>query len=306
MAKQQLAGRRIFRTAVDTAVHTAVHSTILFAFVLALVTPSLKAQSQTNSKTPPLAGIAHIAIRVHSLEASRDFYKKLGFAEAFALSRNGAVYQSFFKINDHQFIEIYPANEKNTEIGFLHLCFEGVDLQAVYDDYIARGVTPNFKIRKAGAGNLLFTMKGPMQVDQPQNIEYTQYMPGSRHYDDRGKDLGADRVGTKLVIVTLGMQDPDAARTFYLDKLKFTPDARNPMLLHLPGDSGEMVDIVPVAKLGAKSSIFLASPDIRKSGELLKAKGIDFTDGNTLTVTDPDGNIIHIMPERGTRSGKMH
>ena len=125
---------------------------ILFAFVLTLAAAPLKARlnpAQTESKTPPMAGIAHIAIRVHSLEASRDFYKKLGFAEAFALSRNGAVYQSFFKINDHQFIEIYPANEKNTEIGFLHLCFEGVDLQAVYDDYIARGVTPNFKIRKA-------------------------------------------------------------------------------------------------------------------------------------------------------------
>jgi hypothetical protein len=148
-------------------------------------------------------------------------------------------------------------------------------------------------------------MKGPMQANQPQNIEYTQYMPGSRHYNDRGQHLGTDRVGTKLLVVTLAMQDPAAARSFYLDKLKFTPDAHNPMLLHLPGDSGEMVDIVPVARLGAKSSILLTSPDIRKSAELLQAKGIDFTDGNTLTVTDPDGNLIHIAPEPGTWSKKM-
>lgn len=269
-----------------------------------LVSNSAKAQSPQPA-TPALNGIAHIAIRVHDLEASRAFYKKLGFEEAFALSKNGAVYQSFFKINDRQFLEIYPANEKNTEIGFLHLCFESDNLQAVYDDYIARGVTPNFKIRKAGAGNLLFTMKGPMQVDQPENIEYTQYMPGSRHYTDRGQHLGADRVGTKLLIVTLAMQDPAAARAFYLDKLKFTPNAHHPMLLNLPGDSGEMVEIVPVAKLGAKSSIFLTSPDIRKSGELLQSKGVYFTDGNTLTVTDPDGNLIHIMPEPGTSPKKM-
>jgi catechol 2,3-dioxygenase-like lactoylglutathione lyase family enzyme len=264
--------------------------------------------AQSTQQTPALNGIAHIAIRVHDLDAARDFYKKLGFDEAFALSKDGAVYQSFLKIDDRQFIELYPTTAKDSEIGFLHLCFESDNLQAVYDDYIARGVTPNFGIRKAGAGNLLFTLKGPMQATGPQNIEYTQYMPGSRHYSDRGQHLGADRVGTKLISVTLAMQDPAAARAFYLDKLKFTPDTRYKEwhdFLDLPGDSGEMVEIVPVTRLGAKSSILLTSPDIRKSGELLRSKGIDFTDGDSLTVTDPDGNLIHIIPQPRTSSGKM-
>lgn len=261
-------------------------------------------KAQVPQQTPPFNGIAHIAIRVHDLDASRDFYKKLGFDEAFALSKNGAVYQSFIKLDDRQFIELYPTTAKDSEIGFLHLCFESDNLQAVYDDYIARGVTPNFKIRKAGAGNLLFTMKGPMQATSLQNIEYTQYMPGSRHYSDRGQHLGADRVGTKLVAVMLAMQDPAAARAFYLDKLKFTPDTRWHNFLDLPGDSGEMVKIVPVTKLGPKSSILLTSPDIRHSGELLKAAGIPFNDGNSLTVTDPDGNLIDIIPEQGVSSRK--
>jgi len=299
MTRQHTTGRRNIRT--------VFRSAILFTFVLALFFVPLHAQ--TPSKVPPLNGVAHIAIRVHDFDASRDFYKKLGFDEAFALSRDGAVYQSFIKINDRQFIEIYPATAKASEIGFLHLCFESDNLQAVYDDYIARGVTPNFKIRKAGAGNLLFTLKGPMQATGPQNIEYTQYMPGSRHYSDRGQHLGANRVGTKLVAVTLAMQDPAAARAFYLDKLGFKPDTRNGSwrnFLDLPGDSGEMVEIVPVATLGAKSSILLSSPDIRRSGELLKSAGINFTDKDSLTVTDPDGNVIHIVPEPGTLSrGKM-
>lgn len=260
--------------------------------------------SAKAQQPPPLNGIAHIAIRVHDLDAARDFYKKLGFDEAFALSKNGAVYQSFIKLDDRQFIELYPTTAKDTEIGFLHLCFESDNLQAVYDDYIARDVTPNFKIRKAGAGNLLFTMKGPMQASGPQNIEYTQYMPGSRHYNDRGQHLGADRVGTKLVSVTLAMQDPAAASAFYLDKLKFTPDPRWHNFLDLPGDSGEMVKIVPVTKLGPKSSILLTSPDIHRSGELLKAAGIPFSDGNSLTVTDPDGNLIDIIPEQSVSPRK--
>jgi len=284
--------------------HAVLRSALLLAFVPALAVLPLQAQGPS---TPPLDGIAHIAIRVHNLDAARDFYKKLGFDEAFALSKDGAVYQSFIKIDDRQFIELYPATPKNSEVGFLHLCFESDNLQAVYDDYIARGVTPNFRIRKAGAGNLLFTLKGPMQATGPQNIEYTQYMPGSRHYADRGQHLGADRVGTKLIAVTLATEDPAAARAFYLDKLHFTPDTRYKEwhdFLDLPGGSGEMVEIVPVTKLGAKSSILLTSPDIRKSGALLHSKGIAFTDRDSLTVTDPDGNLIHIIPQPRTSSPK--
>lgn len=275
------------------------------ASIASLAIASLFCVSSAKAQQPPpLNGIAHIAIRVHDLDASRDFYKKLGFDEAFALSKNGAVYQSFIKLDDRQFIELYPTTAKDSEIGFLHLCFESDNLQAVYDDYIARDVHPNFKIRKAGAGNLLFTMKGPMQATSTQNIEYTQYMPGSRHYNDRGQHLGADRVGTKLVAVMLAMQDPAAARAFYLDKLKFTPDPRWHNFLDLPGDSGEMVKIVPVTKLGPKSSILLTSPDIHHTGELLKAAGIPFSDGNSLTVTDPDGNLIDIIPEQSVSPRK--
>lgn len=284
--------------------HSLRSRALSLASITSLAIASVVFAGTAKAQTPPpLNGIAHIAIRVHSLEASRDFYKKLGFTEAFALSKDGVVYQSFFKINDRQFMEIYPATAKATQLGFLHLCFESDDLNAVYQDYLKRGLTPTH-LRKAGAGNLLFTMKGPMQADELQNIEYTQYMPGSRHYNDRGKDLGPDRVGTKLVLVTLAMQDPAAAKEFYLKQLEFTPEAHHSGIFDLPGTSGEKVDIVPLADLGAKSSITLTSPDIRRAGELLKSNGVPFTDGNSLTVTDPDGNLIHLIPEPGTFSHK--
>jgi hypothetical protein len=177
----------------------------------------------------------------------------------------------------------------------LDSCFESDTLQAVYDDYIARGVTPNFKIRKAGAGNLLFTLKGPLQATGPQNIEYTQYMPGSRHYSDRGQHLGADRVGTKLISVTLAMQDPAAAQDFYLKQLQFTPDARHPMTFNLPGTSSEQVEIVPLASLGSKGRITLATSSLKRSSTLLKQAHVEVKKSKkALTVTDPDGNFIVI------------
>ena len=69
-------------------------------------------------------------------------------------------------------------------------------------------------MRKAGAGNMLFTMPGPPQPlgpggkAIPQNIEYTQYMQGSLHSNDFGQHLGGDRIGDKLLGVSLATTDP--------------------------------------------------------------------------------------------------
>ena len=136
--------------------------TVLALVVLA--SPLLRSQQQA----PPLAGIAHLAIRVRSLDAAREFYNKLGFEEAFSLKdKEGKPRESFIKINDHQFLELYPANPdvpNEAAIGFLHVCFEGDDLQAIHDDYVTHGLTPK-QVRKAGAGNMLFTMAGPIDAN---------------------------------------------------------------------------------------------------------------------------------------------
>ena len=262
---------------------------------------------------PPMNGIAHIAIRVKDIAASVAFYHKLGFDEAFAnTGRDGTtVTQSFVKLNDRQYIELYPiaaANPTQSSPEFLHLCFEGADLNAIHDYYVADGLTP-ISVRTAGAGNLLFTMKGPQQFADPQNIEYTQYMPGSRHTLDFGQHLGPDRVGDKMTVVVLDMQDPAAARDFYLTKLGFTASKTNPALLDLPGTSGESVQIVPVADLGARSSIVLTTPDLDKSAAQLTRQQVEFKRASTsatdakgkttkidmISITDPDNNIIRLQ-----------
>jgi catechol 2,3-dioxygenase-like lactoylglutathione lyase family enzyme len=268
--------------------------------------------------TPPFNGIAHIAIRVQSIADSLAFYNKLGFQQAFAMTgRDGSVSQSFLKLNDKQFIELYPAGPPNpsrpqsaaqSTSSFLHLCLEAADINATHDFYVAEGLTPR-AVETAGAGNLLFTIKGPQQPTFAQNIEYTQYMPTSRHTLDIGQHLSPDRVADKMTVVTLAMQDPAAARDFYLTKLGFTASKTNPMLLNLPGSSGQMVEIVPADPLGAKSSIVLTTPSLDKAAAQLTRQQVAFkratsttTDANgktrseeILTVTDPDGNILRIV-----------
>jgi catechol 2,3-dioxygenase-like lactoylglutathione lyase family enzyme len=272
----------------NRALHSAVHLVTLVV-VSALLVPV--AEAQPDTKSPPLNGIAHVAIRVHDLAASVAFYEKLGFEQAFDLRKNDVPYESFIKINDTQFIELYPTTDKDPAIGFLHLCFEGADLQAINDDYVSHGLKPN-AVRKAGAGNLLFTMAGPVQPSGPQNIEYTQYMPGSLHSNDEGKHLGADRVAEKLIAVALAMEDPDAARDFYINDLNFKPIAGDQMDLHMPGDSGQEVEIVS-ASIGTQAHLTLQSENLGRAARHLHKMGVAAAkNGATLTVTDPDGNVL--------------
>ena len=76
-----------------------------------------------------LSGIAHAAFRVSDVQRTSLFYQKLGFDQAFAFSKDGKIQQAFIKINDRQFIELYPQTLSEPKIGFMHLCFEGTNLK---------------------------------------------------------------------------------------------------------------------------------------------------------------------------------
>jgi hypothetical protein len=117
-------------------------------------------------------------------------------------------------------------------------------------------------------------------------------MPGSLHSNDIGKHLGPDRVANKLIAVALSMQDPAAARDFYINQLHFKPIANDQMDLHMPGESGQEVEIV-AATFGTKARLTLNSQNLGKAARYLHKEGVDaLRNGATLTITDPDGNIL--------------
>jgi catechol 2,3-dioxygenase-like lactoylglutathione lyase family enzyme len=249
--------------------------------------------------TATLAGIAHVAFRVSDLTRSRNFYQKLGFEQAFTISKDGKITEAFFKVNDRQFIELYPQQDPSQSLGFMHLCFESTDVEALNRAYRARSLTPT-PVKKAGAGNLLFTMTGT----EDQNIEYTQYMPGSLHSKDQGQHLGTDRISKQIFAVSLRMEDPVAARTFYEQQMGFH-ESRNPLEpgvipLLLPGSSGQSVVISP----GADEVLF-AVPSLRHAAAQLNDLDIAFQKQNSMiTVQDPDGNrlvFLVVQSETGWR-----
>jgi catechol 2,3-dioxygenase-like lactoylglutathione lyase family enzyme len=255
---------------------------------------------QAPAPSADLAGIAHVAIRVKDLDTSVAFYEKLGFVKAFALAREGKVYEAFIKINDQQFLELYPADAKNTEIGFLHVCFYGNDLNSVRDYYVAHGLTPN-AVRTAGAGNLLFTMPGPETPTGPQNMEYTQYMPASMHSKAVGQFLGPDRISNQISQVAIAFLRPDEASAFYRDKAGFIPiDPHRPHpgaidVFAIPGNPGESIRLAPAVEQHEKAHIVF-SVDATVAAKL-KAHGLEAHLGfaeekNDLVLSDPDGNQI--------------
>src|SRR5215470_9727020 len=182
-------------------------------------------------QSPELAGIAHVAFRVSDVPRSRDFYRKLGFEQSFEFADPGKPPVSYMKINDRQFIELYGRADDSQALGLMHVCYEVEDIEALVREYGQRGLSPP-PARKARAGNLLFVIRDP----EDQIIEYTQYLPGSLHFEDRGKHLGEHRISEHLLAVGLLARDLAAERTFYTSKLAFetTSDDRDAVTLRIP------------------------------------------------------------------------
>jgi catechol 2,3-dioxygenase-like lactoylglutathione lyase family enzyme len=232
-----------------------------------------------------LSGIAHVAFRVSDVERTSQFYQKLGFVQAFAFSKDGKVSQAFIKINDRQFIELYPETPKEPQADFMHLCFEGSDLNQLNAQYRQQGLNP-IGVLKAHAGNLLFTMVGP----EHQNIEYTQYMPGSLHSEDRSKHLGKHRLSKHLLAVDLAIQNSSAAESFYIDKLSFHPlSGEDKSYLLLPGTSGEAVEFKSMEDK-TDPDIVLQVGNLNRTAKALRSKGIAAqVEKNGILIHDPDG-----------------
>src|ERR1035437_2989768 len=239
------------------------------------------------AQSPALSGVAHIAFRVADVAVARALYQELGFEQAFEMTRDGQTTEAFIKLNDLQFIELYPRIAQPS--GLMHVCYLASDLEPLYAEYAKRELKPS-PVRKAGAGNMLMVVRGP----ENQTIEYTQYMPGSMHFEDHGKHLGENRVSQHLLGATLAVKDLAAARAFYTGKLAFEPreESAGGVYLRLPGGSGEEVKLEPAGD-DTKPGLFFAVADVQRAAAGLRERGLAVkTTPTSVSVTDPDGAII--------------
>jgi catechol 2,3-dioxygenase-like lactoylglutathione lyase family enzyme len=238
-----------------------------------------------------LDGIAHVAFRVNDVSASRDFYTKLGFDQAFEFKDAIGTTTSYLKVNDRQFIELYR-RAPDQPLGLMHICFDVHDIEQLRTVYEAAGLKPPPAV-KARAGNLLFNLRGP----EGEVIEYTQYLPGSLHWNARGTPSPDRRISEHIVEVVVEVKDLRAEHSFYIDKLGFRDhgDGR----LCIPGTSTEKIVLEPSTSHW-KPKIGLAVTDVRRAVDALRKRGLtpEVVDASAV-VQDPDGTQLLLTPVKG-------
>src|SRR5262245_55316055 len=88
-----------------------------FKIVLKFCTLTACAVLLSAQQRPKITGVAHIDLYVKDVQKSRAFYKDfLGYGEPFELrGASGSLSLTFIKINDRQYIELFPEPEPNTD-----------------------------------------------------------------------------------------------------------------------------------------------------------------------------------------------
>ena len=260
------------------------------ALLSAMVLPVSHAQvvSPSAAQKPAIVGIAHVAIRVADLQASRAFYEKLGFAQPFEITKDGKVTEAFIKLNDRQYLELYPA-DTGQPAAFLHVCFEAVNLPGLYPIYTTNGVVAP-PVRKAGAGNMLLAWKGP----EGQTEEITEYLPGSKHSNDFGQHLGTERIATHLVAAVVPMKNPGATAEYFIQKMNFV-DGGVHEGAHVTSPADEKDSAFAFLSESSPERLVLVFTGVKEKETLqkLKERGISATvQHHRVLVRDPDGNLL--------------
>ena len=91
-------------------------------------------------------GITHVALKVRDLDKQLEFYSRIfGFKEMFRLhSNDGAVFLVYLRINDRQYLELFPdATGEETPTpdarGYQHICLDVIDLDRTIEAIRSHG-----------------------------------------------------------------------------------------------------------------------------------------------------------------------
>ena len=121
-----------------------------------LLAGTLTALAQAAPERPKILGIAHLALASHDLDKSRQFYAGyLGFDEVSNWKNpDGTTAFTFFKINDHQYVELTPEKTAGTD-RFGDLSFETDDAEGMRRYLAAKGVEVPDHLTPGRIGNLV-------------------------------------------------------------------------------------------------------------------------------------------------------
>ncbi len=190
-------------------------SLIVCAALTAALVPFLL--SQSSVKRPPITGVAHVAIKTNDLAAARRFYgRDLGFSDALAMpERLGPA--AWFKVNDHQYLEIYETLKSEDDDRLIEIAFETADAKTMREYLAGKGVEVPATVSKGWDGNLSFQVKDP----EGHRIAFVQYLTDSIPGKQFGLLMPASRVSEHMIHAGFLVKDRGAEDHFFKDILGF-------------------------------------------------------------------------------------
>jgi catechol 2,3-dioxygenase-like lactoylglutathione lyase family enzyme len=167
---------------------------------------------------PRILGISHIALFAHDYEKSRSFYGNfLGFEEPYELKNpDGSSIMTFFKVNDHQYIELYPEQTANSD-RLSHISLETDDIEGMRLYLKSKGLAVPDKAQTTRIGNVGFNVIDPAG----HKVEMVQYLPEGKTVMAYGKYMSDARVSKHMTHVGLIVTQLDPEYRFYTEILGF-------------------------------------------------------------------------------------
>ena len=247
------------------------------------------------------------------MAAARKFYNGiLGFQEPFSLDKpGGGLMLTFFKVNDHQYIEVFPDLKEPDQDRLNHICFETTDAEQLRAYMASKGVKVPDKVTSGRTGNLSFEIHDP----DDHLIEFVQYMPGSLQSRDFGKDMPDTRASTHIIHVGFTVSDRAAEDHLFKDILGFkefwhggmTDDAAEWIDMRVPEGTDWLeymtnIKDMNVKKRGVLNHMALGVPSVSAGYDLVVKRGLDPAkpkigrDGKwQLNLYDPNFTRVELM-----------
>lgn len=168
---------------------------------------------------PAIIGIAHVGLFVSDISKAQEFYGHVLGYDHFSLDKpTGGLMLNYYKVNDHQYIEIYPGLKGDEQDRLSHVAFETSDARKLRDYLASKGIKVPASLKPGLDKNLSFMVDDP----EGRKIEFVQYMPGSLHELRFGKLLPDTRVSDHMIHSGFIVHDRAAEDKFYKDVLGFT------------------------------------------------------------------------------------
>jgi len=277
----------------------------------------ISAQPQESEpKRPLISGLAHIAFQVSDLAKARAFYGELlGYEESFQVfNKDSSLALTYFKVNDRQYIEIFPGLPPDKDDRLLHFAFETNDLESLRLYLLSKGVKAPEKVNEGRDGNINMTVNDP----DGHRIEFVQYRPGSLHLKAQGRYISSRRISDRILHAGLTVADLAAADKFYKDILGFSEiwrggrdeNSLNWINMKVPDGTDYLEYMLISAKpsrqqLGVLHHVALLVPDIQQALETLRRRAVDSSSIRSpqvgrnnrwqLNLYDPDGSRAELM-----------